>query len=606
MFAGYTVRDVEMFGSHKVEGSPTLALIQNWGQKEDATLGKLMKILNEVMERKDIVSELSEITGYKCPEIIDIEHTLHNNCIDFQTAVQKTAEPNQTVQTCRKDNENKETDKLKTTLLYNRVRSVPDTTQCIPSTTGNIGPSEDKYDAGVQASLNDMHFGLNTITGQEKVVPSSNRSNENSTAAHHKHIFPVARNSIPVNESGATYCKHPPASGVEFSRTKHDSAVHLKQRSEEYSRDNDDILTKPVLKSPVFRYSQSENGHLRMIAYGNSNSEQMNFQKLKDEFNPTSRRSPVHQQDSRSSGGSPVQAEPSISSDTFINLKKQRKTETVRPRVHRVRNTTNVITRQEPSETMIGPSVENYVKLHTENAPSFGDFSETTESFPEYASISMTANSNAATCNEGRVLQPENSICTNNSFLHYADNRTADTSENHQAAYIGSNICDSSSHMTNESEMESFHEEGWEVIKGDTLADQQVNRHTFINREPLTDAKEIDSVTMNNTAELVLRRANSTNQRQQSERSNLRMNTLYFDSHHISETNENRVHSNKDDGAFVDQNTDENVLEINNDDEARENDADTGSWSSFSSLGLGVGLAASGALALMAVYKSFK
>ncbi|KAK3597770.1 hypothetical protein CHS0354_006128 [Potamilus streckersoni] len=64
---GYTVEDICRFRQNPHYGSPMIALYNDWMTRESSTLGHLMQILIKI-ERVDVYTELTEITGYQHQE----------------------------------------------------------------------------------------------------------------------------------------------------------------------------------------------------------------------------------------------------------------------------------------------------------------------------------------------------------------------------------------------------------------------------------------------------------------------------------------------------------------------------------------------------------
>lgn len=368
--------------------SPGEALISSWIQKENPSLETLMTILNKI-ERKDLITELENITNYSCPDFTSPGHTeqqtLGNSAgpTDQQTlgrdagpmeqqTLGKDAQPTEQhrkgagpteLQTCRKGSDANE--KLKVDLgdgdildVGNRLRS---------STQTELKMVEDKLNTICNNGLSckDSKFTLD-YESPKHLKPASGGDEMLDTSGHDTGY----NTSSAVSSLGSTYGKDQSESLNSESSVEADGSM-LAARSE---------------TMPEFRYKQRESGTLEFIANKDKNDE-----------TTVHRGQTVVRQESSENYGSPVQTEPSLSSDCFINLKQERL-----PQVVKLKNTdqrvdgTQISREADMVQRSPQASIENYVKLHTSETPTFGEFSGgtvTRENLHEEEPGSMPQNS---------------------------------------------------------------------------------------------------------------------------------------------------------------------------------------------------------------------
>ena len=255
--------------------SPTLALIQAWGQSDDATLGKLMKILNEDMQRNDIVSELEEVTGYKCPEIQVQDAELHvdtNQTYTKDTAIATAV---------------KEAEMIKTEL--------PGTEQKFGKQYGSMStahprPNVTQFSASSLPSQ-DRHLPNEKMIekGSAVVDKEDNERNEHSqlkgVTSHADQVLAGSKRDLGISKEV-------------YAKTNMDTSVNsslLGQKSNKVdevtmlcSRNDDMISSGLGSKSAMMRYEAEENGDLRLVKFvtGNCNPEWNDTESFGGELNP--------------------------------------------------------------------------------------------------------------------------------------------------------------------------------------------------------------------------------------------------------------------------------------------------------------------------------
>ena len=542
-------------------GSPTLALIQTWGQSDDATLGRLMKILNEDMQRHDIVSELEEVTRYKCPEIQEQDAEQH---VDTNQTYQKDT----AIVTAVKEAEMIKTELPGTELKFGKQYGSMSTAQPRPSVTqfsASSLPSQDRH------LPNGKMF-------EKKSVVVDKEDNERNEHSQLKGVTSLMDQALTgsmrdLGISKEVFAKSNIGTSVNSSlqgqkSNKVDEVTMLCSR-------NDDMLSSGLgSKSAMMRYKAGENGDLRLVKFVTGNGHnpewndtesfggelnpfaptmaktQLSFGHLEcKRVNPIAEDGTILQQDhvSHSNGRTPIQTEPSMSSASFINLKKERETEKLRVRMIPQRNP-GYLTGQEGLETdcplqspSVSSQINNYVNLHADDEPRSLDFDETTGSFQKVTTCCGISCMDETMCN----------ICINRcSRLPGFQHRPNDTVENFISTDLSSSIFHSSLHINNET-----------CIKPSDNNDCEMQGHTL---QSLNLKKRMDDTLIDSSVD-------------------------------------NDKHSDRDDLKSVKQNEFVN----NNPDKlikAEGNETEFESWSSFMSLGLG---AAAGGVLAIAMYKSF-
>ena len=504
--------------------SPTLTLIQAWGQSDDATLGKLMKILNEDMQRKDIVSELEENTGYKCPEIQERDAEQH---VD-------------TNQTFTKD-----------TVIVTAVKEADMIKTEFPGTELKFG---NQYGSMSTAHLrpNVIQFSASSLPSRDKHLPNGKMFEKGSSVVdkeaterdEHSQLKGVSSLTIQALTDG----KRDLGISKEVSaKTNMGTSVNsslLGQKSNTVDEvtmlcsRNDDIISSGLgSKSAMMRYKAGENGDLRLVMYGTGdcNPEWNDTESFFGELNPFAptmaktqlsfghseckRVNPIAEdgtilrqdhvshsnghtgnghnselKDTESFGGepnpfaprkvktqlsfghseckrvnqiaedgailrqdhvshnnhnghTPIQTEPSMSSASFINLKKERETEKVRVRMKPQRNP-GYLMGQEGLETdcplqspSVSSQINNYVNLHADDEPRSLDFDETVGSCHKVTTHSGMSCMDETMCN---------SCIYRCSRLPGIQQRPYDTVENFISTDLSSSIFHSSLHINNE------------------------------------------------------------------------------------------------------------------------------------------------------------
>ena len=503
--------------------SPTLALIQAWGQSDDATLGKLMKILNEDMQRNDIVSELEAVTGYKYPEIQEQDAEQH---VDTNQTYQKDTVTATAVKEAEKIKTELPGTELKCDKQYGLPTAHPraNVTQFIASSLPSQDrhlPNENMFAKGSvvvdkEASERDEHCQLKGVTAlADQALTGSKRDLGISKEVYAKTNMGTYGNSSLLGQES----------------NKVDEVTML------CSRNDDTISSGLGSKSAMMRYKEGEDGDLRLEMFdtGNCNPEWNDKESFDGELNPFAPRMAKTQlsfghseykrvnqiaedgtilrqdhvshsngytgnghnpewKDTESFGGklnpfaprkaktqlssghseckrvnqiaedgtilrqdhvshnnhnghTPIQTEPSMSSASFINLKKERETEKVRVRMKPQRNP-GYLTGQEGLETdcpLQSPSVSsqfnNYVNLHADDEPKSLDFDETAGSCHKVTTHSGMSCMDETMCNSGIYR------C---SCLPGIQQRPYDTVENFISTDLSSSIFHSSLHINNE------------------------------------------------------------------------------------------------------------------------------------------------------------
>ena len=255
-------------------GSPTLALIQTWGQSDDATLGKLLKILNEDMQRKDIVSELEEVTGYKYPEIQEQD-------------VKQHVDTNQTY--------------TKDTLIATAVKEAEMIKTELPGTELKC---DKQY--GLPSALsrpNVTQFSASSLPSQGRHLPNGKMFEEGSAVVDKEDTERSKYSQLKgVTSLGdqvlAGSMRDLGISKEVYAKTNMDTSVNSSILGQESNKveevtmlcsRNDDIISSGLSsKSAMMRYKAGENGDLRLVMFGtaNCNQEWNDTESFGGELNP--------------------------------------------------------------------------------------------------------------------------------------------------------------------------------------------------------------------------------------------------------------------------------------------------------------------------------
>ena len=305
--------------------SPAEAVIWDWCQREDPNLDMLMKVLFE-MERKDMLNELEKITNYKCP---DIAVSLTESSLQGE---QRVCDQNQPVQTLIKHVESgNETDKVnyqsqvRTDRLSNSLRTV------------------------------------NAILGQDNLVEITGTLD---VAASDKTV--TKQNTEILPETGHTKLENKRYSGMpnsghllslssfeaDYSDGVVDENVDTVSSEEFYDSGDEMLQSDDSVQRLKFRYAESEDGQLKMTAFGNAIADETSVERT--DIVPVVRQENVE--------NCPAQTEPSMSPAAFVNLKQQRR---ITPKMV-CQRITHINYEQAFAST---GSQSDYVKLHTEEAP---------------------------------------------------------------------------------------------------------------------------------------------------------------------------------------------------------------------------------------------
>ena len=326
--------------------SPAEAVIWDWCQRDDPNLDTLMKVLFE-MERKDMLNELEKITNYKCP---DIAVSLTECSLQGE---QRVCDQNQPVQTLIKHIESgNETDKVN---CQNQVRT-------------------DRLSNSLRT--------VNAILGQDNLVEITGTLD---VAASDKTV--TKQNTEILPETGHTKLENKRYSGMpnsghllslssfeaDYSDGVVDENVDTVSSEEFYDSGDEMLQSDDSVQRLKFRYAESEDGQLKMTAFGNAIADETSVERT--DVVPVVRQENVE--------NCPAQTEPSMSSAAFVNLKQQRR---ITPKMV-CQRITHINYEQAFAST---GSQSDYVKLHTEEAPNLRDSEATITTVRDLPETSVT------------------------------------------------------------------------------------------------------------------------------------------------------------------------------------------------------------------------
>ena len=289
----------------------------------------LIKKLYEI-ERMDMLYELEKITKYKCPGLDPpgIEESMNGD---------KTNEID-------RDEENVEINNPNETDEITSAKTIPKDFFQEP-----IVACPDWQQLGNE----DFDVSIELQKGRDKIIERMGDDTGYNTSA----------------SSSGTFDDSSIESKISDSSLEIDGSVNLSM--------NGDIADYPGRKIQM-RYKTTNSGRLAMDSFGSHNDRDDSLDEDRSSFGNTNER--VIRQESLEACRNPVQTEPSMDSNQFVNLKLERQTPDVRPKRPRpdLYVTVPSLVQESDHNSQLeqqGVTIENYLKLHTSNAPTLHDVS---------------------------------------------------------------------------------------------------------------------------------------------------------------------------------------------------------------------------------------
>ena len=361
----------EIYDLEKQE-SPGTAVVNDWIQKQNPTLEMLIKKLDEI-ERKDMIDELEKITNYKHP------------CLDPPTVEERkyTHERNEVERSIETD----EQTSLK--MGQNEFIVVPN----------------DAYSNWQQKQKEGLDAIMRIEKDSDKTMERMGNDTGYYTSASSSERFDSDRNDSSME------------SKISDSSLEMDGSISMSI--------NRDGANYPGMK---LRYTPTISGRLAI------NSVDRNEIPLDEEISSfMNQNQRVIRQESIETCRNPIQTEPSLNSNQFIDLKEERLTQVVRPKRPSLKVTIPQVApeaEQVPHSQQQVVSLESYVKLHTQDAPTLHDMSSVQNTPEDIRDGTMSSQSGISDTYEFNSASFEDDIpLTSESGFHHLD-LSSITSEN--------------------------------------------------------------------------------------------------------------------------------------------------------------------------------
>ena len=355
--------------------SPGRAVVNDWIQKQNPTLEMLVRKLDEV-ERKDMMYELEKITKYKCPGLNSSIPVVEDSLPTQQGGDEKPPVDEQTA-----------------------LKMGPD--KFYPDSNDTYQDWEQTPNEGLDISIklkkeSDKTFEPTGYDTGYNTSASSSESDRNDSSLESK----ISDSSLEV-----------------------DGPITM----------NRDDTNYPGMK---MRYTPTTSGKLAMTVV--SSKDEIPLDKEGTSFMDRNQR--IIRQESMESYRGPVQTEPSMNSNQFINLKQERHVQDVRPKTCSPKVTMTPVAQeadQVPSSQQQVVPLENYVKLHTEEAPTLQDISSFGDTMDDFRDEMMSSHPRISDV-EFNSARPETETSISTEYGFFPLDLSSMTSENSDVA---SNAC---------------------------------------------------------------------------------------------------------------------------------------------------------------------
>ena len=364
----------EIYDLEKQE-SPGTAVVNDWIQKQNPTLEMLIKKLDEI-ERKDMIDELEKVTNYKHPSL------------DPPTVEERkyTYERNEVERSIETD----EQTSLK--MGQNEFIKVP----------------YDAYSNWQQKQKEGLDAIMRIEKDSDKTMERMGNDTGYNTSASSSERFDSDRNDSSME------------SKISDSSLEMDGPISMSI--------NIDGANYPGMK---LRYTPTNSGRLAINAVDSDDRNEILLDGERSSFMNQNQR--VIRQESIETCRNPIQTEPSLNSNQFIDLKEERLTQVVRPKRPSLKVTIPLVApeaEQVPHSQQQVVSLESYVKLHTQDAPTLHDMSSAQNTPEDIRDRTMSSQSGISdTCEFNSARSENETPLTSESGFHHLD-LSSITSEN--------------------------------------------------------------------------------------------------------------------------------------------------------------------------------